>query len=775
MFEDEVIADSEDEGSFPDVTAGAVSHSSIVEDSFDLESGRGSFKQPEHSNAQFKLTDASVISAFSSIPRRDLAPPGALKSTDQSNISSFPPKLDQAASSSDPPPRPRPRPKPRPIKRPVNTVTDVPAAVSSSIADASTTASMFGNPSLLGINARDESAIGDYSLTLAERAKTRVRNSKGTPSPRVTSVSSSSKPETMSGGKQKSVPKPAAVPLDDEVIDISTDDELFKPKLKSKAKRQEVADARDETAQVSKAPIAPQEPLFYPSDSQMTMTTIPMFTSSILPPSDPPPPSTIHGSTPPTHVRKRKRPSVQPLSPDLENEGAHKDGDLDIGGDSRMMPPPPPPFFASSSSSLSITIPARPLKIIEGDSELSDIGDTIVVKPSKKKVKKVDGDKKQASKNKRKSSEAHLDTETAAEATASTEVNARKPKKAKSKQTMEVVIKTSGKATATKGVFKSKELILDSDDEADPLALSASTSTWAVDTPLPPPPVAPVVTSARPESPLSSMHESEPEPPAPKNGKKSGKANAKDKGKQPAKRDKRRVVDSDDELGGADQAIVATKRTASKKKKKANVVLEDESSSAAIPSSSKSSLPPASETDIPTEPVEELDVNTSKRDTEPELAVKENIRPSTDMSYLSKPAPSLSSASKTPGVSRAFSISRMKSTPMSELIRRVNSQPNSPFRTPKSTPSTAYSPLLKSSRSMLSRIAPLHPTRKPPPPPLPPVPKVKERKTKKMLEMEERWEDELSESVDGWACMEESEREVLRRRKKDVEMGWCED
>lgn len=55
------------------------------------------------------------------------------------------------------------------------------------------------------------------------------------------------------------------------------------------------------------------------------------------------------------------------------------------------------------------------------------------------------------------------------------------------------------------------------------------------------------------------------------------------------------------------------------------------------------------------------------------------------------------------------------------------------------------------------------------------MPKVKERKTKKMLEMEERWEDELSESVDGWACMEESEREVLRRRKKDVEMGWCED
>jgi hypothetical protein len=44
-----------------------------------------------------------------------------------------------------------------------------------------------------------------------------------------------------------------------------------------------------------------------------------------------------------------------------------------------------------------------------------------------------------------------------------------------------------------------------------------------------------------------------------------------------------------------------------------------------------------------------------------------------------------------------------------------------------------------------------------------------------MLEMEERWEDELSESVDGWACLEEVEREALRRRKKEMEMGGYED
>jgi hypothetical protein len=116
---------------------------------------------------------------------------------------------------------------------------------------------------------------------------------------------------------------------------------------------------------------------------------------------------------------------------------------------------------------------------------------------------------------------------------------------------------------------------------------------------------------------------------------------------------------------------------------------------------------------------------------------------------------------------------------MSELIRRVNSLASSPS---SSTPSllrtssaAAYSPLLKSSRSILSRIAPLHPTRKPPPPAPPPIPKTKERKTKKMLEMEERWEEELSECVDGWACLEEAERERLRRRKMEMEMGGYED
>ncbi|KAG2034938.1 hypothetical protein BDR03DRAFT_1093453 [Suillus americanus] len=114
--------------------------------------------------------------------------------------------------------------------------------------------------------------------------------------------------------------------------------------------------------------------------------------------------------------------------------------------------------------------------------------------------------------------------------------------------------------------------------------------------------------------------------------------------------------------------------------------------------------------------------------------------------------------------SRAFTI-KSKSTPMSELIRRVNSQPNSPF-----LDGPSYSPLVKSSRTMLSRIAPLHPNRRTPPPPLPRPPPPK--KSKKQIEMEERIEEELSETVEGWSCMTDEERRNLRRARIDAELGY---
>ncbi|KAH7884408.1 hypothetical protein F5I97DRAFT_1929279 [Phlebopus sp. FC_14] len=115
--------------------------------------------------------------------------------------------------------------------------------------------------------------------------------------------------------------------------------------------------------------------------------------------------------------------------------------------------------------------------------------------------------------------------------------------------------------------------------------------------------------------------------------------------------------------------------------------------------------------------------------------------------------------------SRALSI-KPKATPMSELIRRVNSQPSSPFP----SVSRSYSPWLKSSRTMLSKIAPLHPNRRSPPPPLPRPPPPK--KSKKQIEMEERIEEELAETIEGWSCMTDEERRDLRRARIDAELGY---
>jgi hypothetical protein len=39
------------------------------------------------------------------------------------------------------------------------------------------------------------------------------------------------------------------------------------------------------------------------------------------------------------------------------------------------------------------------------------------------------------------------------------------------------------------------------------------------------------------------------------------------------------------------------------------------------------------------------------------------------------------------------------------------------------------------------------------------------------LEQEEKWEEELSESVEGWACLTDEERAALRRAKRDRELG----
>ena len=51
--------------------------------------------------------------------------------------------------------------------------------------------------------------------------------------------------------------------------------------------------------------------------------------------------------------------------------------------------------------------------------------------------------------------------------------------------------------------------------------------------------------------------------------------------------------------------------------------------------------------------------------------------------------------------------------------------------------------------------------------PKPPPPK----KTKGRLGLEERWEEELEETIEGWMALSSQGREVLRKRKRDAEMN----
>ncbi|KAH9481743.1 hypothetical protein JR316_0006270 [Psilocybe cubensis] len=178
---------------------------------------------------------------------------------------------------------------------------------------------------------------------------------------------------------------------------------------------------------------------------------------------------------------------------------------------------------------------------------------------------------------------------------------------------------------------------------------------------------------------------------------------------------------------------------------------------------------------------------------------KENTAPSTSrpqpQSAFVTPRPSrpipVNRDGTTPLYARYEIAPRRSSLPMSELIRRANSMPGSPFPTPHPTSasasklkpliartptSTAYSPYLKSSRSLLSKIAPLHPNRRTPPPPPPPPPPRK--KSKKEIEMEEKWEEEMIEELGGmeeWAALTDAERREMRKVKWAREQGgWDE-
>ncbi|KIJ66927.1 hypothetical protein HYDPIDRAFT_128392 [Hydnomerulius pinastri MD-312] len=251
---------------------------------------------------------------------------------------------------------------------------------------------------------------------------------------------------------------------------------------------------------------------------------------------------------------------------------------------------------------------------------------------------------------------------------------------------------------------------------------------------------------------------------------KKGKAKKQDEddfadeaGEEPSKEPPIPAPTFDESEFGEEQAFGAAQATKGKKKLPAKSVVNRKGKAKAMVSDEEEEdlVPPPRSAGSPPAP------SHSKRGATSTLVAvddeEENLHPDDPRPPRQDPPPKATPASSLH--SRAFSI-KPKSTPMSELIRRVNSQPSSPFM----NASRPYSPFLKSSRTMLSNIAPLHPNRRapPPPPPRPPPPK----KSKKQIEMEERIEEELSETIEGWSCMTDEERRDLRRARVDAELGY---
>ncbi|KAJ8519545.1 hypothetical protein ONZ45_g3539 [Pleurotus djamor] len=204
--------------------------------------------------------------------------------------------------------------------------------------------------------------------------------------------------------------------------------------------------------------------------------------------------------------------------------------------------------------------------------------------------------------------------------------------------------------------------------------------------------------------------------------------------------------------------------TSNVKRRGKNVILDDDEDDFQM--KEPTSLTEVSEGNPPRVPASPKQSKSTKENSIPDVPKPQPI-----------PLPSTVEPKSTrPSISSRYSIApKTKPTPMSELIKRVNSLPGSPFAaSPAARSGVAYSPYLKSSRSMLSRIAPLHPNRRTPPPPPPPPPPKK--KSKKEIEREEKWEEELIESLgglDAWVALSDVDRKELRRNKFDMEMnGW---
>jgi len=685
--------------------------------------------------------------------------------------------------------KPRPKPKKKP---PTGSIDGVPSAPPSDFAPTVTTiqrTALTTVPSEL----IPEFPLPDIPLTIADRAKSRARNAK-------------------------------SKPVVQDIIDIASDeDEQLLRLSPHRPKQKAVRGAKSR-------PIPnPPPPSSHPSQESLVTPTSDFqpapAVSSQLPPSDPPSSTLpLPISTPESAKKRRQLPYADDADESPPKKQKHQRVDTDNEDNSRThappprgmaFDPPPPNFFASSSSSL----PPPPAPLVRGE-----LGKKKAVKrkqatddPPPPEV--VDPDPPKVGKSRpkpKKKSGVHPEPN---------EVGKSSP----------IPTTTSrSRSNAKAPVYKSADTIGDSDEEGGSLVLPPPPRISGSESPLSDLPetigsnpsksitpstsrkrlVPEVVITTVPRKRTSSLareveergaddKNGADESPkgkkrqkqtaeedyfvglddeievAPKKGPK-GKRKAPPKGKgrtkpqptEPVGDEEFQEVPPDDpaEMSGKAKTKVKLKVTKSARPNKSRILDSDNEATA------------DAAIDDTLTPPQDARVSLGFAVSPPTISTcglqedQENTLPSPEPAK-SKPNPPVTPSSvsrKTPVPTSASSFARLnyghslasdeKPMSMAEIIRKANSNAGTP------TGIKPHSSLMKGSRSALKRIAPLHARRKTPPPlpPKPPPPK----KTKKQLELEEKWEEELEETIEGWAALSSQEREVLRKQKRDMEMGY---
>ncbi|KAF5337928.1 hypothetical protein D9758_013101 [Tetrapyrgos nigripes] len=671
------------------------------------------------------------------------------------------------------------------------------------------------------LNGWNESMI----LSIADRAKMRSRDAK----------SGSSR----SGSKDVSSDPPAppnAQPRSKihnvlDVIELTSgeEDELGmspprpKPKLKLKIRRP--TSLPQPSLPIPTSSIAPS--VLPPSDPPVSSCGIPPIVTLPESYTDSPLSSSPFPSPVQARPKKKKQKQKKPTNEDVDELEA--DSRSMINGQ-RVLSPAPPPFFADSSSAapqhevidLSMLPPtALPPSAGDGANSVASTKQTKPKKPRKKKSDDDDDDidyieragtgkEKKKSQGKEGKEKKKVKDKTLPQVSVVIHAPSTTGKsKAKTKDKDKDAQKKKSKESAKKKeeVFKSKEYIDDDGEDVDIQDMQAQLVVGAVPMDLFGDDITGTGYAADPRIAVGvdvSQQDVEVDT-QPVTGKRKspvsngpGEATQADAG-EPKK--KKRNTGKGKEVARAGlEGTASTKKAPAKGKGKAKRVVtsedEDEGADGDFdelnldePTSSKSKTPATSASGPSSAaPAHEEVVDDEMQEPEPTNSSGSGSRSKENLTPIDKQTSSVDKppVAETPAKSGITSLTsrysiapRVKSTPMSELIRRVNSLPNSPFHSPAVSGSakksalvgTAYSPYLKASKSLLSKIAPLHPNRKDPPPPLPPPPPRK--KTKKEIELEEQWEEELVESVGGmteWLVFSDEQRKEMRRAKKDREL-----